>query len=107
MSPLDGFGGVFFFYRPPPDRVLGPSEVSFHKSERNEVWYCQGSRLAAWQRLRSNKWSQCGKDHLKRAEGSLVQGFYQQHPSAIPYLSPNLIICYGVVLVLCFEETNN
>lgn len=91
ITSVDGFGGIFL-----PDCVLGPSELSFHKSVCNELCYCQGYHLAVWQRLRSNKWSQRGEAHLKRTEGRLAQKFYQQHPSAISsLLSPcYLFWCY-------------
>lgn len=94
VTSVDGFGEGFF-----PDCVLGASELSFHKSVCNELCYCQGYHLAVWQRLRSNKWSQRGKDHLKRAEGRLAHKFHQQCPSAISYLS--LIPLLLFVLVLC------
>lgn len=98
VTSVDGFGvGCFFF----PDCVLAPPELLFHKSGSNELCCCQGYHLAVWQWLWSNKWSQCGKAHLKRAEGRLVQKFCQQHPSAISSLSYVFIIFFGGCYV-CF-----
>lgn len=98
---MDLVFGVFF-----PDCVLAPPELFFHKSGSNELCYCQGYHLAVWQWPRSNKWSQRGKAHLKKAEGRLVQKFCQQHPSAISSLSYVFIIFFGVMFALCFQETD-
>lgn len=105
VTSVDGFGVGWFFF---PDCVLAPPELLFHKSGSNELCCCQGYHLAVWQWLWSNKWSQRGKAHLKRAEGRLVQKFCQQHPSAISSLSYVFIIFFfwGVMFALCFRETD-